>query len=270
MNKHFLLVDADIIAYKAAVNAEFEVAFNQKEYENGLYWLMTNKHEAICKAHARIESLKTKFKTDEVLLCFSHKQNWRKQVLHEYKAKRAHIRRPMRLKAIRHRLAQDYPTKVVPQLEADDVMGILATMPKFKPNHQKIIVTEDKDLRCIPGWLFNPVKHREPKLISEDEADLWHMLQTLTGDSTDEYSGCPGIGISRAEKYLREKLKPLNTNTLSHEGSGKVKLKQGRKMNQKIVYGKLLKPFTRFPSYQKTMDLFKQESLGYYELLIIT
>ncbi len=204
---------------------------------------MTNEHEAICKAHARIESLKTKFQTDEVLLCFSHKQNWRKQVLPEYKAKRAQIRRPMRLKAIRHRLAQDYPSKVVPQLEADDVMGILATMPKFKPNHQKIIVTEDKDLRCIPGWLFNPVKHREPQLISEDEADLWHMVQTLAGDSTDEYSGCPGIGISRAEKYLREKLKPVAYQHTITRGKRKGEIETRTKDEQEDSLWEIVKAF---------------------------
>ena len=30
----------------------------------------------------------------------------------------------------------------------------------------------------------------------------WHMMQTLTGDSTDGYSGCPGCGPKTAEKIL--------------------------------------------------------------------
>jgi DNA polymerase-1 len=39
--------------------------------------------------------------------------------------------------------------------------------------------------------------------VSEDEADYWHLFQTLTGDQTDGYSGCPGIGPKKAEAILQ-------------------------------------------------------------------
>ena len=37
------------------------------------------------------------------------------------------------------------------------------------------------------------------------------MMQTLTGDSTDGYSGCPGIGVKTAQKDIRRprKCSPL-------------------------------------------------------------
>jgi DNA polymerase-1 len=35
--------------------------------------------------------------------------------------------------------------------------------------------------------------------ITEAEADRTHLIQTLTGDRTDGYPGCPGIGEKRAE-----------------------------------------------------------------------
>jgi DNA polymerase-1 len=38
--------------------------------------------------------------------------------------------------------------------------------------------------------------------VSEREADRNHMIQTLTGDRTDGYPGCPGIGPARAEKIV--------------------------------------------------------------------
>jgi DNA polymerase-1 len=41
-----------------------------------------------------------------------------------------------------------------------------------------------------------------PTVVSEPRADYWHMYQTLTGDSTDGYPGCPGIGPVKAEKIL--------------------------------------------------------------------
>ena len=38
--------------------------------------------------------------------------------------------------------------------------------------------------------------------VTQEQADYNHLLQTLTGDSVDGYSGCPGIGPKRAEKIL--------------------------------------------------------------------
>ena len=72
-------------------------------------------------------------------------------------------------------------------LEADDVLGILATEPS---NEERIIVSIDKDLYQIPAKISKDGKTFEE--ISENEANYWHMMQTLTGDSTDGYSGCPG------------------------------------------------------------------------------
>jgi DNA polymerase-1 len=38
--------------------------------------------------------------------------------------------------------------------------------------------------------------------ISQADADLWFYTQTLTGDVTDGYSGCPSVGAKTAEKLL--------------------------------------------------------------------
>ena len=40
--------------------------------------------------------------------------------------------------------------------------------------------------------------------INEEDADYNHMMQTLTGDSTDGYSGCPSVGRITADKILKE------------------------------------------------------------------
>ena len=46
--------------------------------------------------------------------------------------------------------------------------------------------------------------------ISENEANYWHMMQTLTGDSTDGYSGCQGWSQNRTEDIRRpRKRSPL-------------------------------------------------------------
>ena len=40
--------------------------------------------------------------------------------------------------------------------------------------------------------------------ISLEQADRTHLTQALTGDITDGYSGCPGIGPKTAIKVLKE------------------------------------------------------------------
>jgi DNA polymerase-1 len=88
-----------------------------------------------------------------------------------------------------------YKTQSFPGLEADDVMGILAT----RPGVNCVIVSQDKDMKTIPGSVWNG---EELTTYSEDEADYHHMLQTLTGDTADGYKGCPGVGKVKAEKIL--------------------------------------------------------------------
>ena len=76
-------------------------------------------------------------------------------------------------------------------------MGVYAT--KYKGN---IIVSPDKDMRQIAGKLYD---FKETVDITPEEGARWHLIQTLSGDNTDGYSGVPGIGIKRAEKIFNEK-----------------------------------------------------------------
>jgi DNA polymerase-1 len=78
----------------------------------------------------------------------------------------------------------------MPTLEADDAMGIYATQ-----HPGNIIVSPDKDMKQIPGKLYNM---SETTLVDAEEGLKWHYLQTLAGDQTDGYSGVPGIGLKRA------------------------------------------------------------------------
>jgi DNA polymerase-1 len=40
--------------------------------------------------------------------------------------------------------------------------------------------------------------------ISEAQADYYHMFQTLVGDTSDGYKGCPGVGKVKAEALLSD------------------------------------------------------------------
>jgi DNA polymerase-1 len=84
-------------------------------------------------------------------------------------------------------------------LEADDSIGIDAT--NF-PEYETIIVSPDKDMRQIPGVLWNMTDDVEE--ITKEQGDDWHLIQSLSGDPTDGYPGCPGIGIKRATDLLKK------------------------------------------------------------------
>lgn len=152
---------------------------------------------------ALLADWKEKLKADELIICLScpHEENFRLKVLPSYKGNRDYSNRPALLGPIKEYLAEAYKTYARPTLEADDVMGILSTHPKLIPG-KKIIVSEDKDMKTIPGWLWNPAKDSKPRLIEQLEADWRHLYQTLIGDSTDGYKGCPGVGKDTAFEVL--------------------------------------------------------------------
>lgn len=84
----------------------------------------------------------------------------------------------------------------VPRLEADDLMGMMASSGKA------IAVTIDKDLRSVPGWHWNPDKEEAPVLVDEALADRNFYTQWLTGDSTDNVPGIWKLGPKKAAALL--------------------------------------------------------------------
>lgn len=57
----------------------------------------------------------------------------------------------------------------------------------------------------MPGNFFD-LGHPEGGIlrITPEAANLWFITQTLTGDPTDNYPGCPGIGPATARKLLKD------------------------------------------------------------------
>lgn len=194
------LIDADILAYQAAAVSE-----KATDWGDGLWTLHAFEEEAALAFETSLNRVLEKVEATNFLLAFSDSQNWRKDVLPTYKGNRADTRKPMLLKWVRQ-YANKYDCLSIPTLEGDDVMGIWATTKsKLDPVREFIICTTDKDLKTIPGKHYN-FGRDEFFEISEHEADKWHMMQTLTGDTTDGYSGCPGCGPVGAAKILQKAL----------------------------------------------------------------
>lgn len=192
--KPILLLDGDLILYRNAIACEREVKFDE---ENWVLW--SNEERAWSSIQSTIEGLKSHLKSDRAILCFSEGRSFRYNLYEGYKSNRQGQRKPLGYTALVVRAIETYETKGFDGLEADDVMGILSTKPGKSP---KIIVSDDKDMKTIPGLLY-----RQGELIevTEADADYWHMYQTLIGDSADGYAGLPGCGPKTAEKILSSK-----------------------------------------------------------------
>jgi DNA polymerase-1 len=193
------LIDADILVYQAATLAEKPV-----DWGDGLWTLHAFEEEAQALFQASLTKILDGVNTDDFVLAFTDTHNFRKDVLPTYKSNRSGVRKPMLLKFLRDWATTQWGSKVMAGLEGDDVLGITATDKLFEDTLY-IICTIDKDLRTIPAAHYNFGKD-ESFLISTAEADRFHMIQTLTGDTTDGYKGCQGVGIKTAEKILDGKV----------------------------------------------------------------
>ncbi len=166
-----LLIDSDFLAYKAAQACEIgidfgnDVVISQSQFSDVLR-VFENELGKVTKA----------MMNDDFVLYFSSTNNFRKKIFPDYKGHR------MKRKPLGYR---------------DDAIGIDAT--RFA-DPENIVVSPDKDMKQIPSNLWN--LSDDVVEITVEDGDRWHLIQTLSGDPTDGYSGCPGIGVKRATELL--------------------------------------------------------------------
>jgi 5'-3' exonuclease len=197
------LFDLDIFVFQAAAACTHPVTLING---NTFIFKAMDADAAIKVVRSRIDAITKQLKLDKVVLCITDKANWRLGVLSTYKFNRSKTDKPEGLDFIKNALREHYEVMLRPTLEADDVMGILATWRGFHPDYRKIIISEDKDMKTIPCWLFNPAKDAQPWEVTEEAADNFHLIQALAGDVTDGYAGCPLIGMDTAEEMLKEQI----------------------------------------------------------------
>ena len=181
------LIDCDFIVYKNCAAAETEIDFGED-----IILVASKFSDALRMVEEDLYRIAEDLGCfDDSILFFSDSTNFRKTIDPDYKGHR-NRKKPCGYKRVINALQETFPVVVLPQLEADDAMGIYAT----KEPGQHVIVSPDKDMRQIPGELYNL---KDPvETIDEEEARRWHLIQTLAGDQTDGYAGVPGIGIKRA------------------------------------------------------------------------
>jgi 5'-3' exonuclease len=186
-----LLIDADYIVYKCCAATETEIDFGED-----LIVVTSRFSEAYEYVERELYNIASDLGCfDDSILFFSDSVNFRKSIDPAYKGHR-NRKKPCGYKRVINKLKEEYHVVIMPTLEADDALGIYATnLPG-----QHIICSPDKDMRQIPGQLFDLTQ--EVVEITPEMGDRWHLIQAMAGDQTDGYAGIPGIGIKRAEALL--------------------------------------------------------------------
>lgn len=189
------LIDADVLAYQAAAAGE-----KSTDWGDGLWTLHSWQDDVKAIFDSKLKALLEFTKATSYILAFTSPDNFRYTVLPTYKGNRAATRKPMLLQWIKDVAMAEHKSYLKPTLEGDDCLGILATSGVHKDT---VIVSIDKDFKTIPGKFYDFGRGISYD-ITEQEADYWHMYQTLVGDVTDGYKGCPGVGPVAAQKILTQ------------------------------------------------------------------
>ena len=187
-----LVIDGDLYLYRCAASCEEET-----DWGDDIWSLSTDLKQAKKHFAATVKDFEKDLDAKEVVVTLSGSNNFRKTVEPTYKWGRKKTRKPVGYKALTEWVKETYNTIQVDCLEADDVMGILGSVPQTRA----IVVSDDKDMKSVPCRLYRPATE-ERLTISEADADRYFYTQTLTGDVTDGYAGCPKIGPKTAEKVL--------------------------------------------------------------------
>lgn len=210
--KTTLLIDADVLAFEAAVIAEESI-----EWKDEMWTVHADMALAKARVVNRVEEFKDMMKTNSVTMCLTDRANFRRVLNPDYKANRSKSRLPIILRQVKQWIIEELEGQMWANLEADDIISILATDKEM--DEETIIISIDKDFKSVPGifYDYNKGEYHQP---SEEEADNYHLVQTIAGDHTDGYSGVPGIGATRAERLLQSDGYTWETVVKSYEKAG--------------------------------------------------
>lgn len=198
-NTLHLLFDGDMFVFRTCSAAETPINW---------YGDMWTLHTDLADVKEAIDNMIVSI-TDKVLRHYKHEGNYdimlmfssapyfRSKIYPAYKINRLDKRKPIGYHAAIEWVKENYNTMTAPTLEADDLLGIYGTMPNFNA----VVISGDKDMRSLPCPFYNFIQDTFYDT-TQEQADYWFYYQTLIGDITDNYKGCPRVGEIGAKKIL--------------------------------------------------------------------
>jgi len=183
-----VLIDGDIVAYRASISAE-------KDFAN----------VAIEKADALMEEIISETcpfsDPDSYEVYLTGKTNFRNDIAKTavYKGNRKDKIKPRHLQIVRDYLSMSYGATISSGEEADDLISKSVT--RLGP--ETIVASIDKDMLQLACHHYNFVK-KDWSQVDEWGGLKFFYAQILTGDAADNIKGIKGVGPVKAGKLLKD------------------------------------------------------------------
>ena len=226
--KVYVLVDGDIVAYRAAAAADgryYEVGGTRFKYSADAKAYADKKsisnseiisnyepepvENALHTVNTTMDMIEEWFLTRErnpiIITCLSCERNFRYDLWPEYKANRKQQRRPEHLKACKEHLIAQHKGRMFHPYEADDLIAMTAVRLTSE-GHTVSIASNDKDFTQLgrKNLSFYDFTTGKSWWVTEEEAARYYYKQLLIGDTSDGVDGIPGVGSQTAIKILEE------------------------------------------------------------------
>lgn len=194
-----LLVDADILVFRASASCERRVA--EKAAGNTE---PDEVHVAIGRMKQMMEKIQTICDSTDYRLWFTGGKNFRYSIFPNYKASRKDKPKPTHFQACKDYAISQWRAEVTDGIEADDAIVM---------NHvvnETVICSSDKDFRSnAVGHHYNFTlqgeRHVGVEYIEEFQRKANFLDQMLKGDAADDIRGPFGYSAHRTvERYLSE------------------------------------------------------------------
>jgi hypothetical protein len=155
--------------------------------------------EAVWNVETAIKDIISTCGASEHQLLVSGPNNFRKALYPCYKANRPP--KPTQYYNLSETIKANHQGhwQMHPQLEADDLLGIMATNGRTKG---PIICSIDKDMLTVPCWHYQWHHDDFPHEVTQEQADTFWLKQLLMGDPTDGIEGMKGKGPKKAEAMM--------------------------------------------------------------------
>lgn len=185
-----LLIDGDILLYRVCSSLSSSFDFGDTVMHSVDMESMQDRVKEDLEGILKTTGCK------KYIICLSGSDNFRKKHFPSYKTNRK-SEKPQGYDDLKKWTLENFTCKINAKLEGDDIMGMYCT----KVPGKYVIFSIDKDMKTIPTTLWD-FKGGEFYEQSDLEALTFLYTQVLTGDVTDGYKGCPGIGKVGAARIL--------------------------------------------------------------------
>lgn len=188
-----LILDADMLLFRACSSTEVEIELSDDVW---------TRHSELPDARQYYWNTVDRWleqyslQRSDVIHCFTERSAFRRELAPSYKLNRKGPK-PIGFKALKNELLQEEGAFMYHRIEADDLIGIFATMLSDK---EVIIASGDKDLNQIPGhhtWI-----DKEDWGVTDEEAERFRYQQAISGDTTDGIPGCKSVGPTGAQRIV--------------------------------------------------------------------